>query len=704
MHQTSEEPDADNEGRRTASLGDLSKLELSTCPNSNRSNTGTLERAQSLEISDQVNAAVGTKVVPKKRKATLADDLEEVDFKEPRLSEPNIENLEALQAGRLKSAYEWGNLEDAIYECKRKDGKASDTDSIGNDTPKKKLSAASIDMMAEVLAAADKFDREVIEIELNDVMSDDVVDTDGDLVVLKPMIAERSSVTCCRNMEIIDETRRFIETEAQNGIFVAEPSSKADDTASNASIVEFDTQSGKGVDGTIETDRVKIFNSGTNMDDPNLTPYPFGSLERPKSEVLKKLIAQQSPVSSSTKSTAKATVTTTTTIISNGTPIMVETITNNDFTESNQISPIFSSDGHGVNSISISSNDSAVANDSLSQPMVSSADSIVTVSTDESQPSSIILIDDENINFTLRTLDDERKEVKLFNYVVDLILNGIQHLSFIKMEMINQFQINHSNFSPCSFFTQHLNGTPTSVALKMPPLPPPRTIKDEVFIIESLSSKKVQEASLSPAISNSSNADTGLVAPPKSFVTEIRLANVAGKEHKMNAKNLSKSLSESHLVAPKIITSATTNNNGDPQTAKLKSTTINSSNKGDDTDKPVIVEEEYIPRNAEIRFTTSTYQSPARQFEKRQSHIDQIRSNFERQHTSEIPIPIRKLSTPSTPPPSSSITRTSPSKIPVLHSQKSSENLLKNNNGPMANRVSVSVTSIKNSSRNPSGK
>lgn len=243
-----------------------------------------------------------------------------------------------------------------------------------------------------------------------------------------------------------------------------------------------------------------------------------------------------------------------------------------------------------------------------------------------------------------------------------------------------------------------------------PPLPPPRTIKDEVFIIESLSSKKIQDISSFPEVNNDSNTNTDPVEASKTFVTEIRLANVSGKDHKMNAKNLSKSLSETHLVAPKVLTGSTTNN-GDPQAMTMKthtvtttSTTMNVSNRGDIADKPVIVEEEYIPRNAEIRFTTSTYQSPVRQFEKRHSHIDQIRSNFERQHTSEIPVPIRKLSTPSTPPPPSSVARTSPSKIPVLHSQKSSDNLLKNNSGPTTNRVSVSVTSIKNSSRNPSGK
>lgn len=419
VHQTSEE-DVDNEGRRTASLGDLSKLEFSTCPNGIRSNTGTLERAQSLEISDQTNAAVGTKATPKKRKAALVDELEEVDFKEPRLSEVIIENLDSLQAGRLKSAYEWGNLEDAIYDCKGKDGQASDSDSLADGTPKKKNSSTSIDMMTEVLAAADKFDREVIEIELKDVMTDDVVDSNGDEVREKPVIAERSSVTWYRKQpitddaQIIDETRRFIETEVQNGVLVAESHIKTHAAAGHegqVNIVDAVIQNGNAIVDASESDRVKIINSGPNMlDDGMPTTYSFGSLERPRSEVLKKLIAQQSPAAK-------------TTIISNGAPLTVETVipsADNDLNEPIQISPVFSSDGHGVNSISISSNDSAATNDSFSQPMVTtSTENVVTISTDDSQPSSIILIEDEKINFTLRRLDDDNKEVKLqesFNF------------------------------------------------------------------------------------------------------------------------------------------------------------------------------------------------------------------------------------------------------------------------------------------------
>lgn len=256
------------------------------------------------------------------------------------------------------------------------------------------------------------------------------------------------------------------------------------------------------------------------------------------------------------------------------------------------------------------------------------------------------------------------------------------------------------------FFIQHLNGTQAEPTVAMPPLPPPRTIKDDVFIIESLSSKKIHDTSAPSSISNSSTGND-LVVAAQTFITEIRLDNIPGIDHtrNMNEKNLRKILCET-LSSPEI-----TDNDRKSQTAEIEmhpamstSTMMNSSNNGIKLETPVTVEEEYIPRNAEIRFTTSTYQSPVRQFEKRPSHIDQIRSNFERQHTSEIPIPIRKLNTPSTPPPPSSIIRTSPSKIPVLHSQKSSDNLLKNNNGSIANRVSVSVTSIKNSSRNPSGK
>lgn len=609
----------------------------------------------------------------------MNDTAETIDFKEPRLSEPTIDGLDNLQQGRLKSAYEWGNLEDAIFDRKKENGNASDTESLGNMTPEKKISTGSMDMMSEVLAAADKFDKEIGGIQLNDVIE----------IVEREKIEERFEIpnpeetkegTSKFTWEVneveendenteansnvadaIDDTRRFIEEECRNGTYIenhievvapkrGKSLSSSVKEKNQVNDIDFDAQSEQA-----EVDQMKADNNDQNsLEDGK--KYPLGSLERPKSEVFKKLIAQQN----SDDDLKLTNGVSTTNITPDMEEITVERITTatrytevgpisltlsglneSDLTESSQISPVFSSDGQGVNSISISSTESTIR---MEPKTVLAVDNMVTVTTDDSQPSSIILIDDEKLDFTVSTIDEGNEANKA----------------------------------------------------ALPPPAPPRASKDEVFIIESLSSKKVQDKS---ALNNGEQNNS-----QKGFVTEICLRDT-NKDHALNLKNLNKTMEENNntkMSAIPLANSTTTKTTQSPSTTKITNSTSNGSSASSTPEKPVIVEEEYIPRNSEIKFTTSTYQSP-RSIEKRHSHIDQIRSNFERNnHSSEIPVPIRKNSAPTTPPPPQSSVRTSPSKIPVFNSQKSSDNLLKNNGN--VNRVSVSVTSIKNSSKHPSGK
>lgn len=640
VHQASEEEEEDtNEERRTASLGDLSKLEHGTSANSNRPSNGTLERAQSMEMSDASNQIAAGKVVPKKRKAHGGDLVEVTELKEPRFSEPIIENHEPLHSVRLKSSYEWGNLEDAIYDGKDK-GTASD-DSFELESPQKKLSSSSMDMMSEVLAAADKFDKEINDIELNDVMSEiskvdfDIPTSDEAINGTDEPIQFESEHNNQVEKKLTEEMTNEIEKNTMENGAMSENIDSSADEEQQQNVTQINLSTDEHVEvktmdnfNEIVIDPSKAINFGTNVsDDAKASRYPLSSLERPKSEVLKQLIAQQIPDESDADQSMEVEV--------NGISypksahndgpinISVSGLSGIDADEPIQVSPVFSSDGSGVNNISISSTESELLNASKNAN-ASPIENRITISTNDSQPASIV-IEDETLNFKMQTLDDEPKEMPL-------------------------------------------SKSPSSIAQKS---------NNEVFIVESLSSKKTHETSL-PPVSNGKDSKP----PAKGFVTEIRFSN-SNKDKQMNAKNLSKSME---------------NRNHSPDAKarnEAKSSSPNNNRKGND--------EEYIPRNNEIRFTTSTYQSP-RQFDKRHSQIDQIRSTFERSHTSEIPIPIRKISTPSTPPPSqsSNVARVSPSKIPVFHSQKSSDNLLKNNNN--ANRVSVSVTSIKNSSRNPSGK
>ncbi|XP_059607901.1 neurofilament heavy polypeptide-like [Phlebotomus argentipes] len=521
VHQMSDE----EEGRRTASLGDLSKIETTKSPTSGRSNTATLERAQSLEITEQPGAVV----TPKKRKAPAVD----VDIfieKEPRLSLDMGGGMEALR-GRLKSANEWGNLEDAIYSIKdhADEEHSSDTESLNRSDEEQKVDATSNSLMKEIMAVADKFDaeaRKAVESELPKKTMDQLLkekleeaqaalNDDTDLVpVVKPAIPKRSS----------------LDTTVRNG--------NVKDTAK---------------EDNVTYTPINVADSfGTNVpDDVKVSRYPFGSLERPKSDVLKKLMAQKIQLEERDTPVNRTTMTILPDeqLIDEPQPISLTLIgggIESDKTESSQISPVYSSDNMGVNSISISSMEIPVQVETTSlSRIVPDADNVVTITTDVSQPSSIIMIDDECLDFTLQTPPPER--------------------------------------------------TPS-------PVP--------------------QEE-------------------PETFVTEIRV-QTPDKNH-----------------------------------TQIKLTD----------------EQDNFPRNSEIKFTTSTYESPGKVAEKRLSQIEQLRSNFEKsQQQSEIPVPVRKSSIPTL--------KLSPSKIPVFNSKGQDQ-------APQqrpANKVSVSVTSIKNSARHPSGK
>lgn len=124
IHQTEENDDMQN--RRTASTGDLSKLDQRARKISN----GTLERAQSLDITD-----TGMPVMSKKRKApadckTGSNDSlygKVLACKEPRLSLA-LDGLNTFQRSRLKKSTEWGNLEDAIFNSSNDSNETSDKD------------------------------------------------------------------------------------------------------------------------------------------------------------------------------------------------------------------------------------------------------------------------------------------------------------------------------------------------------------------------------------------------------------------------------------------------------------------------------------------------------------------------------------------------------------------------------------------------
>lgn len=769
MHQTSEEESDDEEHRRTASLGDLSLPNPETQANSgaSRPQNGTLERAQSLEMTEAINQ----KVTPKKRKAPSASAVEmDADFnKEPRLMD--MSNLDTLQRGRLKGAYEWGNLEDAIYDTangRYNDG-PSDEDEEGDRKPSVNASNTSLDssFVTHVMSVADKFEKETtdenvsrqmeqLNQERNEILSKVVDDSVSSVVVIQdkvqllldnkkpkaeafninwditdtnPKRYQQINMDSPKSLE--DSINNFIKSDKRNGSSVAmiqqNDFNDDDDIDNNTPPPEYNfnykhetiterqpvsfqymsteptpsdvrliTNSSTATNTTTTslnnskevpvnikhnhtndqpTDQVKIINYGTNMpDDVKVSRYPLGSLEHLQAAVNTKLLAQQMALDevnhrgvvtlNTSKTTIKPEATTSpqpSLLPVKSTPFV--SLMASDMNDPD--APVFASDGQGVNSISISSMevnirpDSRKSDTSLPPAAVLGLENVVTISTDSrgsSQPSSIILIDDEHLDFTLRSLESDATD------------------------------------SPLT--------------------------KNEVFIIESLSSKKVPEPKSTEA---------------KTFITEIRVQTP--NEEKTEDFTVA---TEKQLPPISPTTSSTPST---PSTPSPKSTSPQQS----PTKKHHTDDEYGIPRNSEIRFTTATYESPSlqrlhyggvsggvigngRSDNNRSSQIDHIRSTFERHHSqSEIPVPVRKTSIPSL--------RTSPSKIPVFNStktggdlsRKSSNGSIHSSNGSINNnnsvsysnnnsvttspqqlnnghRVNVTVTSIKNSSRNPSGK
>ncbi|KAJ0170518.1 hypothetical protein K1T71_013889 [Dendrolimus kikuchii] len=142
VHSASDEVSLlDENERKAASLGDLSRFELRA--KASKPSSGTLERAQSLDISADDAEITESTISPKKRKAmsvvettffdsgndsvdALPDMIDSdkgivIKHKEPRLSlniakNSAMDGLNTFQRNRLKKGSEFGNLEDAIVK------------------------------------------------------------------------------------------------------------------------------------------------------------------------------------------------------------------------------------------------------------------------------------------------------------------------------------------------------------------------------------------------------------------------------------------------------------------------------------------------------------------------------------------------------------------------------------------------------------
>lgn len=672
IHQSSEEEDSED-NRKASSLGDLSRLDGNTGKSNttNRPSTGTLERAQSLEMAE--NTQIPT-APPKKRKAPVSDS--DLCEKEPRLMTTDVDSMDTLQRGRLKSANEWGNLEDAISGKIPAADTNSDTDSSGrlDDATEQELESSVTSLVKEVMAVMDggksDFEKSMTQKETEVKESVEHSMKTMEQLLKEKLDEARVALETDDDEETNPSTGAFTTSTKLNGsldrretqepptLFVDEPAKinftfKLEDN----DLPNLASETPPESPGVNTNEQIKVISFGTNgtADDIKVTRFPFGSLERPKSDVLKKVIAQKMmPLEDYTTTTT----TSTTTLISEPQPVSLTLIRGDD-----QIvdeAPVYSSDVKGVNSISISSMEVNIAPPPAPTMTVNgTGNTIVTISTntDRSQPSSIILIEDEKLDFTLRTPPSELND-------------DIQVV--------------------------------TETKPPVPPLPAARTLtlSDDVFIVDSLSQPKRKVAENGNLMGENEDApaeelsDQDVLDALKTFVTEIDVQNEAEKlANKLTLEATEKFLAHEKRFLPESLVQG-------------------------DSPPPMA-----IPRNTEIKFTTSTYESSSPRIngngERRHSaHVDQIRSTFERNSNSEIPVPVRKSSIPTL--------KLSPSKIPVFNSSpnttKSSSveglpsssssspptqrySLTSKSPSPTNNnRVSVTVTSIKNSARHPSGK
>lgn len=682
VHQISEEESCDD-GRRTHSLGDLSKTK------NNQNESGNLERAQSLDITDSVTQV-------KKRKAPT-----DVDIIENKELGHMMDSSDGMH-GTLKSANQWGNLADCIFDTnssKTHSSDVSDKEDSVHDVP---ISETTIDLVRDVMNVVDNIDSRTKSQDDEEEVKDSFLKyhiqkppraskTDSG-VIIRGMIEKKdvallndnyNNMVTINNMdpvqEIVKQSEQFmiqINNEMNDGGKVT-----VDDTVqiNPANNFRVETQT-MFLSENNDTDQVKITGYDTNVpDDMKASRYPFNSLERPKSDVLKKLVSATTEANNDSQPSVQ--ITTTTTTIK---PIMNETIfidntyidaqpvsltlinttpvNENEMTESSQNSPVYASDNHGVNSISISSMNVLpdVVTKSISE-QTNNKKNVVTISS--SQPSSIIMIEDETLDFTLQAPDEEDDpELDTFKKLEDAVTKSTEEIFVIEMNgpKTHQTEVTKEEQRENGMEMENENES-----------------KNYVTEITVKSLKKDNKSA-----SNSPEMRKTIAKPPLSRGKSTEYINGNGR------KSSSASPSPNRETSPKSKLSKMSNNF---HMQERRHTETN-----------------FIPRNNEIKFTQSTYESPlSKSYEKRSSHIEQIRSNFE--NKTDIPVAVRKSSIPT-------LKNGSPSKIPVSKSTQRSPSQDRNKhngtNGNSSNKGSptntatplVSVTSIKNSSKHPSGK
>lgn len=337
----------DNE-RKASSLGDLSRLEKTEkTSNVKKPSQGTLERAQSLDISTEESKVIASdkNITPKKRKSNSVfdpnyygddapiDSSESVDqilihSKEPRLSlnigNVSMDGLNTFQKNRLKKSTEWGNLEDAIISKKGIAGSSHSSSSDMNSSIEKLNDPTSL--TNGVFTASDEKSKK-LNGEINkfrQMMSESIDDTSNDTFTIRSKevpttITMETFVNDFNKADVFkttDTTLPFnsIPNEQQTSQRKPEISSRSKIALDN-SLTKPSFEIGAYVSDAYKTEPTVISSSGklspkmeekltliydTNIpDDIKVSRHTLvSSLERPKSDLMKKLLAQNQVLTS----------------------------------------------------------------------------------------------------------------------------------------------------------------------------------------------------------------------------------------------------------------------------------------------------------------------------------------------------------------------------------------------------------------------
>ncbi|XP_053687780.1 uncharacterized protein LOC128737216 [Sabethes cyaneus] len=722
VHQSSPSPTSseemiDDSNRRTASLGDLSKLE--TQKSNPGSNSNTLERAQSLEISGDADIAVvtGTTTTGNKKRKVSIEGQVQVDPKEPKLtsgiSGGLMDGINSLQ--RLKGASAWGNLEDAINSGELLNSSSESDIKTSTEDVSEKTVVSVENGFANTKEPLTENTSAVVQMVNGTTMINGIEDN---IVTLDVQPQKRTEDNKPSSVTVIDKVAPAV-------IVAEERKMEKDNEHVSLTTINMDYNGSYPLEAEQvmnKTDQVKITNYDTNIpDDVKVSRYPFGSLERPKSDVLKKLLGQKEELENTPSVFISGDSDPNKITIENsyhdiGEPISLTLINStethpveNDLTESSQASPVFSSNTNGVSSINISSLEIDLTKSLNSKPFTVapkfSLDNIVTISTESSQPSSIILIDDEKLDFSLQTLDDFEDSIE------NTANTESQHnfLSEINKTVIETNPpITEKPITPNSFVTEITVKTPESEQNGKPEEPPKVTKKPP----------KPEKPT----------------TPPSRIPVERRMSS----EHSYIPRNTEIKFTTSTYDSGK-------NHDKRPLGIdQIRSNFERSNSKPDvrsferSNSKPDVRPFERSNSKPDVRpFERSNSKPDVRPFERSNSKTD-VRSVLERSNSkTEIPVLIRRTSIPSINLNSSSTvnstlqvtmngngngTKASPSRIPVFNStsklnnghdsprspppfiHNNNNNAGSINNNHASNKVSVSITSIKNQSKHPSGK